>query len=338
MYKEHCLGQKQLLSSIPSSTAFYTVLEEKFSHIKFLKQTILGRCDFCLSIPDQKKNITNEVELEAFKEACRLHYQLHSTERLLYSDRIQTSQAHPNRLLHLVVDCPSDYNLPHIVPVTKSTGMLPKLPVHAVGVINHSQQLRDYSFFLSDYKKNPNLILTILFLHIQNHIEHNGHPPILWLQLDNCFKENKNRWMLAFAFWLIHIKWFQEVMISMLPPGHTHIDIDQMFSTLSIYMNTHSVYSLDDLVECLDKAYKKDITKPSGGFITEVYNFMGFFAPFVRDIAGISKPHVFLIRKQADGSIGMKVKKWHSSAEGWLGDVNNEMGWMNIMIDYPTGR
>jgi hypothetical protein len=124
----------------------------------------------------------------------------------------------------------------------------------------------------------------------------------------------------------------------MLPPGHTHIDIDQMFSTLSIYMNTHSVYSLDDLVECLDKAYKKDITKPSGGFITEVYNFMGFFAPFVRDIAGISKPHVFLIRKQADGSIGMKVKKWHSSAEGWLGDVNNEMGWMNIMIDYPTGR
>ena len=54
-------------------------------------------------------------------------------------------------------------------------------------------------------------------------------PPILWLQLDNPTGENKHKYLLAFTSWLLHLGWFKEIMISFLPPGHTHIDIDQMF-------------------------------------------------------------------------------------------------------------
>ena len=193
MYKSSWEADKMPIGSLPSSSMFYTVLEDQFSHVKFLRKTLLGRCDFCMSIPLKKKSITNEEEALAFKAACQAHYQLHSNEHLLYGNRTHTSQMHPNRVLHLVLDCPDSYDLPHIVPVTKDTAMDPKLPVHAVGCINHSLQRRDFTFFTGQYSKNPNLLLTVLYLHlVDQFIVHKKHPPILWLQLDNCFKENKN--------------------------------------------------------------------------------------------------------------------------------------------------
>jgi hypothetical protein len=58
----------------------------------------------------------------------------------------------------------------------------------------------------------------------------------------------------------------------------------------------------------------------------------------MKDISGISKPHVFLIRKQADGSVGMKFKKWHSSQEGWVGEAKAPHDWVYLMNGYPTGQ
>lgn len=338
LYKDKWQADELPVSSIPSSSLFYTVLEDQFGHVKFLRKTVLGRCDFCMSIPQQKQKISNDAELDAFKEACKLHYELHSSERLLYGNRTQTSRAHPNRVLHMVIDCPDGYDLPHVAPATKDTVMLDKLSVNAVGCINHSSGLRDYMFYLGTYKKNPNLILTVLYLHLIKQFENGLHAPVLWLQLDNCFKENKNRWMLGFCCWLIKIGWFTEIMLSMLPPGHTHIDIDQMFSTLSIYFDTHSVLSLTELVKCLSKAYHKENTKPSGSFLPVVYNFIGFLAPFVKDISGISTPHVFLLRKLPDETIGMKVKKWHSTSSAWMGAADKPDDWIELMSGYPVGK
>jgi hypothetical protein len=36
----------------------------------------------------------------------------------------------------------------------------------------------------------------------------------------------------------------------------------------------------------------------------------------MKDIKGLSKPHVILIRKLIDGNVGIKFKKWHSSSDG----------------------
>ena len=184
-----------------------------------------------------------------------------------YFNCTHLSKSDPGKVLHLVCDCLDSYYLFNIVPITKKSANLEKLTVNAVGTINHSSLERDYMFFLDEYKKNPNLILTCFYLHILKHFQYSAsHPPILWLQSDNCFKENKNQWMLAFSTWLVHLGWFQEVMIFMLPSGHTHIDINQMFSTFSIYLNSHSVEFVTDLAEALKAAYKKEQTKLNGFF------------------------------------------------------------------------
>ncbi|KAL6040863.1 Transposase [Balamuthia mandrillaris] len=50
-----------------------------------------------------------------------------------------------------------------------------------------------------------------------------AHPnQTLYLQADNCYKENKNKYLLAFLCWLVHLKMFSKIKLCFLPPGHTH--------------------------------------------------------------------------------------------------------------------
>ena len=55
-------------------------------------------------------------------------------------------------------------------------------------------------------------------------------PPKLFLQMDNHTGSNKTPAVLAFIAWLIETGVFTEAEINLLFPGHTHIDIDQLFS------------------------------------------------------------------------------------------------------------
>ena len=169
------------IMQLPSVLSFLGVFDKFYGHIKFLKQTVLGRCDFCMSILMQKKKITNDSDLAAFQEACRLHWELHTGEWISHSNRVHVSKTQPDKVLHLVFDCPDGYDIPSIVPIMKETANLPKITVNAVGTINHTTLAQDYMFFTDVIKKNPNLILTVFYLHIVHHLENSteGHPPIL---------------------------------------------------------------------------------------------------------------------------------------------------------------
>lgn len=47
-------------------------------------------------------------------------------------------------------------------------------------------------------------------------------PKILYLQLDNCWRENKNRYFFGFVGFLVQKKIFDQVYICFLMKGHTH--------------------------------------------------------------------------------------------------------------------
>lgn len=72
-------------------------------------------------------------------------------------------------------------------------------------------------------------------MHVLNEITQAGRvlPPVLFLQLDNCARDNKNQLMFAFLGFLIYQKVFEEIHVNYLPVGHTHCEIDQHFSVIS---------------------------------------------------------------------------------------------------------
>ncbi|KIC70666.1 hypothetical protein DB44_GU00020 [Candidatus Protochlamydia amoebophila] len=66
---------------------------------------------------------------------------------------------------------------------------------------------------------------------------------MLYLQADNCAAENKNVYMLAFLSLLVSLDIFQEVYLSFLLVGHTHEDINQLFSTAQTKFHTSSIHT-----------------------------------------------------------------------------------------------
>ena len=99
-----------------------------------------------------------------------------------------------------------------------------------VGVIVHGE--RTYGFgCTTNCKLGTNLAILGIHRALLNQFQLHGKlPKQLFLQLDNTGNQNKNRCMVAYCALLIHCGMFEKVQISFLPVGHTHEDIDRIFS------------------------------------------------------------------------------------------------------------
>lgn len=70
---------------------------------------------------------------------------------------------------------------------------------------------------------------------------------MLYVEVDNFDKENKNRYMFAYLESLVTWKIFRTIDVLFLPTGHTHEDIDQAFSHTSEWLCTNDAITLSDL-------------------------------------------------------------------------------------------
>ena len=60
--------------------------------------------------------------------------------------------------------------------------------------------------------------------------------PRLHLQLDNTVKDNKSKYVMAYLQSLVDCGVFEEITVHFFQVGHTHCDIDQLFSRIAIYL------------------------------------------------------------------------------------------------------
>ena len=60
---------------------------------------------------------------------------------------------------------------------------------------------------------------------------------------------------MAYLYALVDTGLFQEIRLSFLPVGHTHTDIDQMFSRFSKRLQEHDALTLDHLLQQCKAAY-----------------------------------------------------------------------------------
>jgi hypothetical protein len=105
-------------------------------------------------------------------------------------------------------------------------------------------------------------------------------PPILHVQLDNCWKDNKNRYV--FCFWSILVAKgiFEEVFVSFLLVRHTHEDIGTTFGGWSMRLRENNYPTILTLMKSfilIDLKSHKII--PS--LIEEVPTFKDFIKPFI---------------------------------------------------------
>lgn len=79
--------------------------------------------------------------------------------------------------------------LPHFLYNSKFSSTMWKLKVHLIGVIMHGIGIYGY-FDIFEYPHSANLTISTILSTLMSLDE---IPDIFYLQMDNCYRENKNR-------------------------------------------------------------------------------------------------------------------------------------------------
>ncbi|WAR30311.1 hypothetical protein MAR_032853, partial [Mya arenaria] len=200
--------------------------------------------------------------------------------------------AKPTKYMSIIIDGmdQSKTNLPHF------TGRLPKslsaadlLKTHITGAICHGHGGM-YSFLdINQFLHDPNLTIDIILRVLEKTATANDNrlPPTLFLQADNCVRENKNQYVLGFCELLVKERIFNEVHLSFLPVGHTHEDIDSKFATIADTLRTQNAETLDSLLGMLEKPEE----------IRNLFDVRGWISPNLNKILQITNPLHFKIKR-----------------------------------------
>ena len=99
-------------------------------------------------------------------------------------------------------------DLPHFTRKSKSSSNLWVMKTHVSGTIVHGR--RSYAFidlhlWPHDSNLTINVLLNILFS------QREELPDVLYIQLDNCYRENKNQFVIGFLALLVQCGVFKEV-------------------------------------------------------------------------------------------------------------------------------
>ena len=83
------------------------------------------------------------------------------------------------------------------------------------------------------------------------------YPKSIHIQLDNCYRENKNATFFGMISTLVKLNLVAEITLTYLPLGHTHENINQKFSIMRKWILQHSILDLvEDIVQAFRSTYR----------------------------------------------------------------------------------
>ena len=181
-------------------------------------------------------------------------------ERTDYAQRIILAKRRPDLYLNLTIDGSdnSAYGFPYFSDRTHSTSRGHKVKSKLYAAILHGHFGAAFTFatnLTGGSVVTVEIINKMLDWFLQDK-PGNRLPPTLWIQLDNTCRDNKNRYVFGFLHSLVDMGLFQEVEVNFLPVGHTHCDIDQLFSRVSVYLYGNNCFSFRDLLRKAQAACK----------------------------------------------------------------------------------
>jgi hypothetical protein len=197
-----------------------------------------------------------------------------------------------------------------------------RLKYHLFGLYNHGEgQVTLFPHF-EHWPHTANLNISFLFCYLRKLKEQGKLGRNLMLQFDNCWRDNKNRWLFGFISHLIELGWFDRVEIYFLKPGHSHDMVDALcFAPLGKKAReTYTFWTPDEFLTFIDKAFAHR-KKPLILDPVVVWDWHEWLSPSLRNISQHSFQRAFLFQKQNPLGSVMLYKK-HLLKTEWLGRGN----------------
>jgi len=156
-----------------------------------------------------------------FNKVKAAHREVVTAERQVCSKRTELAVEEPNKYLLIEMDSMDQQKaaIPHLREKPKALDPVNTVPYHVTAA-----RIPGYGVLEWVYNNNlahdSNTTVTILHRALQEvHRTRGFLPPTLFLQLDNCTRENKNHNMFAYLANLVEQRVFKKVELGFLPVG-----------------------------------------------------------------------------------------------------------------------
>ncbi|PRP72969.1 hypothetical protein PROFUN_16955, partial [Planoprotostelium fungivorum] len=202
-YHAYCMSNNSILPSLPpyGQEHFRQLLQTHFPNVTKVRNCRLGKCDTCSQWKESRAQLSGSALEEARVLYCN-HLKMQSCLRMLYLERSLESQSNPNKSWTIILDCAQSQPIVHRVSTCKTLLALKEhLPECGIaGLINHAFGTRELHFLDQNIPHDSSMIISLLWGHLLRTFKQhpNCFSDLLNVQLDNCWKDNKNQYMFAF--------------------------------------------------------------------------------------------------------------------------------------------
>lgn len=252
--REH--GQLYDARPVPTQPYFLKTWRSLLDHIKVRRAHGFTVCDECEQLRKAHHDaIVKSLPTKHILEQKARHDAFISRERMAYTVKRDRARLEPSSYLSIIIDGAdqSAFGLPHFVTSVKSARGH-SLKVKLIGLLHHAIPNNLTLFTMTeDHETGANHIVETVHRFINLYSSRGPLPRTLYVQLDNCSRENKNHYLMAYLESLVALRVFDVVEAGFLPVGHTHDDIDQAFSATSSRLRANDAVTISDLHEQLSQ-------------------------------------------------------------------------------------
>ena len=313
-----------------------------------------AKCDQCMEHRSKKAGEKDPAARKVLDEEQRAHINFVKRERLSYRLR-QLESISSNQYLSMIVDGADQakYAMPYTCSKSHTSDAKWKVKMHLLGVIAHGYGA--YVFTCPpNFAQGHNVTIQAIFEVLEEiKKEHNlvSLPETLYLQLDNTTKQNKGKWLMAFLALLVEAGTFRKIIVSFLPVGHTHEDIDQFFSRIAVVLRKKDAHSRVDLARIISKLSASSAFWGKVRLVRHwenVANVSGWLKGKVHKMPTITKWQQFKLCKDPDTArVLLMAREWPGDkGDYWGGLTSNQTDqpiWScadvpNLLLEYADGQ
>ena len=276
---------------VPAQSYFLSIMAKKYPFVKISRRITLGRCFICIKFKlllksgDLSKERREEINSEK-----KAHTQAMLAERAQYK-RISASSRNPeNSTLSFILDKGNGPAIPHLAQHPKSWATMTRPKTSLFAFINHGRQMKFHIPNLDEFPDDPNYAMSLIYAQLLEHAKATGSLPLYFhVQVDNCSKENKNRWLLGLFTLLAGLKIFKRITGEMLGQGHTHEDIDAEFTAVSNGLTSFDCICWSEFGAFLRRCFRGHKNQPIILSMPTIYDWKSWLDPCLRDMSGFMK-------------------------------------------------
>ena len=144
--------------------------------------------------------------------------------------------------------------------------------------------------------------------------ENRPFPEVLHLQLDNV-GTNKSKALFAYCSNLVHLGVFRKIKVNFLMVGHTHENIDQLFSRFSVRLRKYNALTMDQLMTVAAASFSPN---PVCTKVTSSRDWTAHFNELATNFQDVSFNLAFRVKK-IDDKVVMHSKQY-SFRDAWESD------------------